>query len=144
MKQLSLAQQLALLLACERKSAENSLTESVDQRVRMKVLFIGEYGIALALYTDGFNPSKRGGLKMTIIHFVILKYPPEIRYKNSNMIQVYITPGPEAPRDLLSYLQPTMRELEIPQTAGLKVETNSREITKVHLLLATGDIPVVT
>jgi hypothetical protein len=33
------------------------------------------------MYTDGFNPFKRGGVSMTGIVFVVLNLPPEIRYE---------------------------------------------------------------
>lgn len=38
-----------------------------------------DFHIQLAMYTDGFNPFKRGGMSMTMVMFVIMDLPPEVR-----------------------------------------------------------------
>lgn len=38
-----------------------------------------DYKLDLAMYTDGFNPFKRGGVSMTVVAFVILNLSPELR-----------------------------------------------------------------
>lgn len=42
------------------------------------------------MYTDGFNPFKRGSVNMTLVIFAVLNLPPEIRYKEENLIVVTI------------------------------------------------------
>lgn len=106
--------------------------------------FTRDLDIALALFTDGFRPFKSGTWCMTIVHFVILNFPPQERYEKKNMIQVCIVPGPRAPKDLFSFLSPTIAELERMQEGGLSATKGSNTFkARVHLLLVSGDIPAV-
>lgn len=44
-----------------------------------KHLFRSDYDMAIALYIDGFNPTKRGSTSMVTFMAVILNLPPDIR-----------------------------------------------------------------
>ncbi|VDB89959.1 unnamed protein product [Peniophora sp. CBMAI 1063] len=61
----------------------------------------GEVHLAFALSLDGFNPRGRreGGKKCssTEISLVCLNLPPNIRFKDENMILIGIVPGPKEP-----------------------------------------------
>ncbi|KAF7731200.1 hypothetical protein EC973_000615 [Apophysomyces ossiformis] len=108
-------------------------------------LFDSEYDIALALYADGFQPFKNNHkYSMTIVHAVILNMDPSVRYEVKNMNQMCIIPGPNRPRNLWSFLDPILSELEALQSEGMVVDVgNSRIHAKVHVLVASGDIPAV-
>ncbi|OAD76871.1 hypothetical protein PHYBLDRAFT_62934 [Phycomyces blakesleeanus NRRL 1555(-)] len=64
-----------------------------------------------------------------------------ICYECSHMIQVAIIPGPKAPADFWSFLEPIMKELWVLQASGMVVKTPYGDIcAKVHVLMTTGDI----
>lgn len=48
-----------------------------------------DYYIQLAMYTDEFNPFKRGGVNMTLVIFAVLNLPPEIR---QDLVFIIYTP----------------------------------------------------
>ena len=59
------------------------------------------------------------------------------------MIQLGILPGPNAPKDLDSFLKPIVEEFKDLSNHGLVIRRNGREVcqAKVNLVIATGDIP---
>ena len=105
--------------------------------------FEGKLDIAIALYTDGFIVKEQ---PLTIIHVIILNLPPSIRYEKENMIQIGIIYGEEAPKDLYSFLQPLMNDLEALETTGMNIVADDGEtyIVRVHCMLATGDGPAAS
>lgn len=97
-KQVSIAEQLALLISNEsfRKNIVEyktscSRTQQNHNPELLADIFDGELlrsskdpipgvmNIHLAMYCDGFNPFKRGGVNMNVVMFVVLNLPPEIR-----------------------------------------------------------------
>ena len=105
--------------------------------------FEGELDIALALYTDGFIVKEQ---PLNIIHIIILNLSPTIRYEKNNMIQIGIIYGEEAPKDLHSFLQPLMNDLETLETTGMNVIADDGKSYNVHThcMLATGDGPAAS
>ena len=76
---------------------------------------------------------------MTIVHFVILNLPEEVRYEDHNMIQVCIPPGPNKATDLNSFLGPVMKELNDLCKEGIIIRTDSGDVMlKTHLLFVGG------
>ncbi|KAI8335340.1 hypothetical protein BC941DRAFT_326308, partial [Chlamydoabsidia padenii] len=60
------------------------------------------------------------------------------------LIQLCVIPGNHKPFDLWSFLDPIMVELEQLATNGIIVNVGEEKIeAKVHLLVATGDLPAV-
>ncbi|KAG2216236.1 hypothetical protein INT45_002778 [Circinella minor] len=107
-------------------------------------IFTEEIDIALALYVDDFEGFKRGKNTMSICHIVILNLPEDIRYEDANMIQIFVAPGPNKPKDLPSFLDPVLQELEELCKHGMVVETKGQKIPlKAHLLFVGGDVPGV-
>lgn len=94
----------------------------------------------LGLYADGFRPFKSGAKSMTIIHLVILNFPPTIRTEAKYMIQLGITPGPSAPIDLFSFLKPVLNEAKVLEKRGFKM-INTGKLYKGYILFAGGDLP---
>ena len=148
--QLPLKQQLALLIK-DRESREMLMHRSTREASELvlkdvfdgdaykemeNVLFTGAMDIALGLYTDDFTRYRRGGQSMTIVHLVVLNLPPEIRYEDKYMLQVCVTPGPNKPQDLFSFLKPFMDDLEVLCRRGITVQTEEGDFTaKAHLFL---------
>ena len=106
--------------------------------------FKDKMDLALSLYTDDFQVHKRGKHSMTIVHFVILNLPRDVRYEDQNMIQVCIPPGPNKADDLYSFLDPVINELKDLCKNGMVIRMDSGEIMlKAHLLFIGGDILAV-
>ena len=159
MTQLSLKEQLALFVNDDtmrtllKHRAQWTSTDKVkksvfDGAVYKELLsnniFQGEMDIALALYVDDFEAFKRGTNSMSICHVVILNLPEDVRYEDANMIQIYVASGPKKPKDIFSFLDPVLRELDELCTHGMIVETDEKRIPlKAHLLFVGGDIPGV-
>ena len=59
------------------------------------------------------------------------------------MIQLAVLPGPNAPKDLDSFLKPIVDEFKDLTNHGLLIRRNGREVcdARVNLVIATGDIP---
>ena len=68
-----------------------------------------------------------------------------VRYTDQYTIQLACLPGPKKPKDLDSFLRPIVDELLDLSKHGLIVRKSGRELcrAKVHLLMASGDIPAV-
>lgn len=110
--------------------------------------FDGEDDIALAMFVDGFTSTKSSqSSKLNIVHFINLNLPPEVRYQENYTFQVAVLPGPNNPKSLLdTFLRPIIEELKILSTAGMVVSVDNTEVckAKVHLVMATGDLPAST
>lgn len=61
------------------------------------------------------------------------------------MFQLAILPGPNSPKDMDTFLKPIVDELRVLSSTGLTVRMDGEEVcrAKVHLVMATGDIPAV-
>lgn len=57
------------------------------QSLKSNGLFDGIYDIALALFVDGFQPFDGSRVSMTIVHAVIMNFPPSKRY--AQLINIY-------------------------------------------------------
>ena len=155
-KQLPIADQLALLIY-HKSSREELLYRSKYQSVsgnysdvfdgntyknlKKDGHFSNPMDIAISLYTDGFTLFNKQ--QLTIIHVVVLNIDPIRRYETNRMFQICIAPGPLAPRSLFSFLYPTIQSLKRLQKSGICVKGDDRKTyySRVHMLLATGDIP---
>ncbi|OAD74897.1 hypothetical protein PHYBLDRAFT_111204 [Phycomyces blakesleeanus NRRL 1555(-)] len=67
------------------------------------------------------------------------------RYKKENMMQLAIISGPEHPKNIASFLEPIVEDLNALGTTGLWFQTGGGYVVaKVHLVMATGDTPAVS
>ncbi|OAD71018.1 hypothetical protein PHYBLDRAFT_148233 [Phycomyces blakesleeanus NRRL 1555(-)] len=133
MKMMSLGDQLARLLGNEEYKALK------DQH-----FFQSPDDIAVALLSDGFVNQKKSKQQLTIVHVMILNYDPSIRYTDEYLIQLAIIPG--KPVDLDSFLLPIIDEVISLGKYGLIIKKfdGERIVGKVHMVMASGDIPQVT
>ncbi|SAL99654.1 hypothetical protein [Absidia glauca] len=69
-------------------------------------------------------------------------------FKNENMIQVLVMPGPNSAKGdgFWSFLQPLLDEFQTRTTAGISVVCDNGNLVtvKAHMLMAIGDLPAVS
>jgi hypothetical protein len=101
--------------------------------------------VALGLSTDGFGPFK--SRKHTCWPLIIFNYnlPPSIRTQLEHIMCIGVIPGPNAPKELTTYLEPLIDELEdlargIPAFDTVGGHTFA---LRAYLLAAFGDMPAV-
>ena len=106
----------------------------VYQQLEEEGLFSNDLDIALLLFNVGFSAKKR---QLTILNMVILNFSPLIHYENKRQIQLAIIPGPSEPKNLISFLEPMLKELEMLQETGMNIEGDdgNNYHAKVHLLI---------
>ncbi|SAM04433.1 hypothetical protein [Absidia glauca] len=156
-----LADQLALLIfnkttrdrllyrsRYQEKSALDDIFAGSHYKSMASQLFPNELDIAFSLYTDGFNSSSSKAGKMAMVHIVINNYHPSIRFKNENMIQMLVMPGPNSAKGdgFWSFLQPLLDEFQTLATSGISVVCDNGNLVtvKAHMLTAIGDLPAVS
>jgi hypothetical protein len=133
----------------EREETPGVIEDFFDGQVYQQYKNDGKFDnpddIAVALFTDGFVNEKRGNRLFTMVHLIILNYNPEVRYQDNHHYQLAILPGPKKPVSINSFLLPIVAELNYLSTYGMVVKNNGVEIcrSKVHLVIASGDIPAV-
>ncbi|KAL0582365.1 hypothetical protein ABG067_007792, partial [Albugo candida] len=104
-------------------------------------LFQSPEDIAIALYADGFVNQNKGKQELVILHVMVLNYDPALRYTDQYLFQLAVIPG--KPQNLDSFLTPFVDEVESLGKYGLIVKKINGEVikAKVHMVMATGDIP---
>ena len=141
-KQLSLATQLALLVAkeetrCqlqypfERQPASDGLVSDIfdspffDAVQRLQGYDQDTMNIYLGLFTDDFQPFHHGkSTSVTLLHIVVLNFDPSIRMEQKNMLQVAVVPGPKT-EDLSSFMKPMLDDLQQLATDGINVKLDN-------------------
>lgn len=74
-------------------------------------LFQDPRDVALAVSSDGAQLTMKQPSDTWILIITLLNMPPEIRYRTTNVIQVFVTPGPRAPGDIESFCYPLFEEM---------------------------------
>ncbi|CAO3618584.1 unnamed protein product [Mucor hiemalis] len=159
MKMMSIGDQLAKLLGNNTTRQElhyrhnrvanpNVISDFFDGAMYNNFVAKGNFqnkdDIAVALFLDGFVNRKKSKEPLTIVHVMVLNYDPIIRYTDKYLFQLAIIPGKIV--DLDSFLLPIVDELNSLGKYGMVVKKFDGEIikSKVHLMLASGDIPQVS
>lgn len=102
--------------------------------------------IALGLATDGVNPWRHWKSTFWPILLFNFNLPPTERAHDENVICIGEVPGPEKPKDMDSFLYPTVQEL-LKLSIGVKAyDVVEGEIftLRAYLLTLFGDIPAVS
>lgn len=106
--------------------------------------FSADTDVALSLSTDGFDPWRQNGFQAWPIIATILNFDPECRARVVNQLLLCVTPGPDQPADLESFLHPIMQELNILATGVDEVavagEPGSRTL-RAFVTQFTADMP---
>lgn len=71
---------------------------------------------------------------------------PSFRYKKENLLQIFVTNTPKKPKDIYSFLAPTIRDILTLEDKGMNVYNMNGEMVNVKVYVATvvGDIPAVS
>ncbi|OAD74580.1 hypothetical protein PHYBLDRAFT_167984 [Phycomyces blakesleeanus NRRL 1555(-)] len=106
---------------------------------------VGQDDILVSMFVDQFNSFKNAKMSSSVIHVINLNINPKEKYKAGNMMQLAIIPGPNHPKDIVSFLEPVLDDLRNLRANGLQFQTDSGlVIAMVHLVMATGDTPAVS
>ncbi|QRV85581.1 Transposase family tnp2 [Ceratobasidium sp. AG-Ba] len=101
--------------------------------------------IALGLSTDGYGPFKKR--KSSCWPLILFNYnlPPAIRFHLEHILCLGVIPGPKEPKDIGSFLQPLIDELD-DLAAGVPAwdSVNKRPFClRAYLIACFGDMPAV-
>ncbi|QRV77922.1 Transposase family tnp2 [Ceratobasidium sp. AG-Ba] len=101
--------------------------------------------IALGISTDGFGPFKSRKQSCWLLLVFNYNLHPSIRHRLENMLCLGVIPGPNSPKELHTFLQPFIDELqELGQ--GVAAYDGERErpfCLRGYLLACFGDMPAV-
>ncbi|CAE7076308.1 unnamed protein product [Rhizoctonia solani] len=101
--------------------------------------------IALGLSSDGFGPFK--SRKKTCWPLIAFNYnlEPAIRFRLENLLCLGVIPGPHAPKDIGSFLQPFIDELQdlARGVPALDSRHNRPFALRAYLIACFGDMPAV-
>lgn len=104
-----------------------------------------ERNIVLSMNIDGFGPYSRRAYSIHPIMFMIMNLPENIRRKVDYLILAGIIPGPNAPKNMNTYLNIIVDELIDLWENGMTIEDFSdnmnTHIIKVKLLFTSCDYP---
>jgi hypothetical protein len=121
----------------------NVVIDGVEQPYKY---FEDEGEVALGMSTDGFCPFKRRKITCWPIIFFNYNLHPDIRTHLVNLLCIGVIPGPSAPKDMNSFLQPLIEEL-LELARGVKTVDVRRKkyfALRAHLIAIFGDIPAVS
>ena len=101
--------------------------------------------IFLSLSADGVQPFKSDDYSCWPVVATVLNLPPSERYKSKNLLPLLIIPGPTNPKNLTSFIEPFLDELESLSRDGRMVRLYSGECrrVRVHLLFVLADLPAM-
>lgn len=97
--------------------------------------------IFLVLSGDGAQPYRSSTYDMWPFVCMIANLPPDKRVKTENMLPIVCIPGPNQPKDVLSFLTPFLDEMEDLSRGVDCTLWDGREVTvRCHMLLLEGDL----
>ncbi|RXW12264.1 hypothetical protein EST38_g13590 [Candolleomyces aberdarensis] len=73
-------------------------------------LFQDPWDVAFALSTDGAQLTMKKLSNTWVLILILFNFPPEMRYKSSNIMVNFAIPGPDSPGDIESFLYPLFEE----------------------------------
>lgn len=101
--------------------------------------------VALGLSTDGFGPFKSRSHQCWPLVLFNYNLNPKIRTRLENLLCVGVIPGPNTPKELDSFLEPLISELESlgHGVAAFDGEEMRPFCLRAHLIACFGDMPAV-
>ena len=101
--------------------------------------------IFLSLSADGVQPFKSDDYSCWPVVATVLNLTPFERYKSKKLLPLLIIPGPNSPKNLTSFIQPFLDELEPLSRDGRMVPLCNGECfrVRVHLLFVLADLPAM-
>ena len=99
------------------------------------------HDIFLILSGDGTQPYRSSTYDMWPFISMLANLTPEKRVKTGNMLPIVCIPGPNNPKDILSFLEPFLDEMEELSNGMDCTLWDGRRITlRCHMLLLEGDL----
>ncbi|SAM02981.1 hypothetical protein [Absidia glauca] len=93
------------------------------------------------------SATSRPDHSLVLVHIVVLNFPSTLRYKNSDMLQYTVFPGPISPKkkNIWTFMRPLLHELYALEHHGIEVLCDDGIVrsSKVLNLYITGDLPGV-
>ncbi|KAF8676920.1 Transposase family tnp2 [Rhizoctonia solani] len=143
-----------------RRPEPNTLSDIFDGRYYLQLLqefvylggtrlghrfFSSNTDMALGLSTDGVGPFKTR--KQQCWPLIIINYnlPPSIRTRLENILCLGVIPGPRTPKELDTFLEPFIDELEELARGVPAFNAANRHpfVLRAYLIAAFGDMPAV-
>ena len=95
---------------------------------------------------DWFQPYSHTMASVGVVYLAVMNLPRHLRYKRKNMLLIGIIPGPSEPRDINTFLQALVKELQdfwhgIPLTVQSGVSASEQVLIRCALLCVACDIP---
>ncbi|EXX72071.1 hypothetical protein RirG_072760 [Rhizophagus irregularis DAOM 197198w] len=102
--------------------------------------------IALMASIDGYQIFRQKRDDCWVILFINANLPPNIRVKRENLMVSALIPGPKAPKNFNSFLQPLIDELKQLQEGIQCIDglTENTFTLHAHILSISGDIPALS
>ncbi|KAF8752888.1 Transposase family tnp2 [Rhizoctonia solani] len=127
-----------------RRPKPNTLSDIFDGRYYLQLLQ-DNTDMALGLSTDGVGPFKTR--KQQCWPLIIINYnlPPSIRTRLENILCLGVIPGPRTPKELDTFLEPFIDELEELARGVPAFNAANRHpfVLRAYLIAAFGDMPAV-
>jgi hypothetical protein len=118
------------------------------RELRMQGYFASSTDIAFQIQIDGFQLTKRNQHSTSPVILLNLNLPPEIRHRKQNIICPFIIPGPAKYKDLDSFLQPLVDELNTlgnPDGIDTYSAYRGRHFgLRAYAVLFSGDGPAIS
>lgn len=100
--------------------------------------------IFLILSGDGAQPFKSTPYDMWPFLCMMINLEPSKRVNTANMLPLLCVPGPRAPKDLISFLDPFIEEMkELSRGKECVLWNGDRVTVRCHLLFICGDLPAI-
>ncbi|CEL62957.1 hypothetical protein RSOLAG1IB_12611 [Rhizoctonia solani AG-1 IB] len=144
----------------QRRPQPNTLSDIFDGRYYRQLLrefvhlggtrldhrfFSNNTDIALGLSTDGVGPFKTRKQQCWPLILINYNLPPSIRTRLENILCLGVIPGPQSPKELNTFLEPLIDELEELAHGVPAFDAANRHPFLLHayLIAAFGDMPAV-
>ncbi|CAE6388809.1 unnamed protein product, partial [Rhizoctonia solani] len=118
---------------------------SVDGNLLGHRFFSRDTDIALGLATDGFGPFKKRDQQCWPLVLVNYNLHPSIRTRLENILCLGVIPGPQSPKEIDTFLEPLIDELEELARGVPAFDNLDRQPFLLHayLIALFGDMPAV-
>ena len=118
------------------------------RELRREGFFTSSTDIAFQIQFDGFQLTKRKQHSTTPVILLNLNLPPEIRHRKQNIICPFIIPGPTKYKNLDSFLQPLVDELNtLGKPNGIDTYNAYQRRNfglRAYAVLISGDGPAIS
>ncbi|OAD65393.1 hypothetical protein PHYBLDRAFT_72469 [Phycomyces blakesleeanus NRRL 1555(-)] len=107
---------------------------------------VGQDNILITIFIDQFNSFDDTKMSATIIHIVNFNINLEERYKSDNMIQLAIISESKHPKNIGSFLESIIQDLQILTTSDIWIQAFTEQVNRYGFkgLNVFRDLPTLT